>query len=72
LLHQSAHDHQFDRHDVYFGDDVDRRRGGCSAFRVNGIAAWRAAVTIPMLLGLYGFGFMFAAIVMVMRDSQTP
>ena len=27
--------------------------------------------TIPMLLGLYGFGFAFAAIVLIMRDANT-
>lgn len=28
-------------------------------------------IAIPMLLGLYGFGFMFAAVVMVMREANT-
>jgi len=29
------------------------------------------AVSIPMLLGLYGFGFAFAALVLVLRDANT-
>lgn len=28
-------------------------------------------IAIPMLLGLYGFGFMFAAVVMLMREANT-
>jgi ABC-2 type transport system permease protein len=40
-------------------------------FQVNSSTLAAIAVTIPMLLGLYGFGFMFAAIVMVMREANT-
>ncbi|CAG0933047.1 Daunorubicin/doxorubicin resistance ABC transporter permease protein DrrB [Thermoflexales bacterium] len=40
-------------------------------FQANGNTLAAIAVTIPMLLGLYGFGFMFAAIVMVMREANT-
>jgi ABC-2 type transport system permease protein len=33
---------------------------------------WAAMLTVlPMLLGLYGFGFAFAALVLVMRDANT-
>ncbi|HSD82343.1 MAG TPA: ABC transporter permease [Anaerolineae bacterium] len=40
-------------------------------FQVNGNTLAAIAVTFPMLLGLYGFGFMFAAVVMVMREANT-
>lgn len=40
-------------------------------FQANGNTLAAIAVTIPMLLGLYGFGFMFAAVVMVMREANT-
>ncbi len=40
-------------------------------FQVNDRGLAALLVTIPMLLGLYGFGFMFAAIVMVMREANT-
>jgi ABC-2 type transport system permease protein len=33
---------------------------------------WQAVLTaLPMLLGLYGFGFAFAALVLIMRDANT-
>ena len=40
-------------------------------FQVNDRGLAALVVAIPMLLGLYGFGFMFAAIVMVMREANT-
>jgi ABC-2 type transport system permease protein len=40
-------------------------------FQVNDRGLTALLVTIPMLLGLYGFGFMFSAIVMVMREANT-
>lgn len=40
-------------------------------FQVNGNTLAAVAIAIPMLLGLYGFGFMFAAIVLVMREANT-
>ncbi len=40
-------------------------------FQINGNTLAAIAVAIPMLLGLYGFGFMFAAVVMVMREANT-
>ena len=40
-------------------------------FQVNGNTLTAVLIAIPMLLGLYGFGFMFAAIVMVMREANT-
>ncbi len=40
-------------------------------FQVNDRGLAALLVTIPMLLGLYGFGFMFAAVVMVMREANT-
>jgi ABC-2 type transport system permease protein len=35
------------------------------------ILVGRTLASIPMLLGLYGFGFAFAAIVLVMREANT-
>ncbi len=40
-------------------------------FQTTGATLAAIVITIPMLLGLYGFGFMFAAIVMVMREANT-
>jgi ABC-2 type transport system permease protein len=40
-------------------------------FQVGGNTMAAIAIAIPMLLGLYGFGFMFAAVVMVMREANT-
>ncbi len=40
-------------------------------FQTTGNTLAAIAVAIPMLLGLYGFGFMFAAVVMVMREANT-
>ncbi len=40
-------------------------------FRITG-NLWQAlGVTLPMLLALYGFGFGFAAVVLLMRDANT-
>jgi ABC-2 type transport system permease protein len=40
-------------------------------FQTTGATLAAVVIAIPMLLGLYGFGFMFAAIVMVMREANT-
>jgi ABC-2 type transport system permease protein len=40
-------------------------------FQSTGSTLTAIVIAIPMLLGLYGFGFMFAAIVMVMREANT-
>lgn len=40
-------------------------------FQAAGSTLAAIAVALPMLLGLYGFGFMFAAVVMVMREANT-
>jgi ABC-2 type transport system permease protein len=40
-------------------------------FRPTGNTVAAFLTTIPMLLGLYGFGFAFAAIVLIMRDANT-
>ncbi len=40
-------------------------------FQINDRGLAALLVTIPMLLGLYGFGFMFAAVVLVMREANT-
>jgi ABC-2 type transport system permease protein len=40
-------------------------------FQATGSTLAAIAIAIPMLLGLYGFGFMFAAVVMVMREANT-
>jgi ABC-2 type transport system permease protein len=40
-------------------------------FQASGSTLAAIVIAIPMLLGLYGFGFMFAAIVMVMREANT-
>ncbi len=40
-------------------------------FQTSGSTLAAIAVAIPMLLGLYGFGFLFAAVVMVMREANT-
>ena len=40
-------------------------------FQTSGSTLAAIAIAIPMLLGLYGFGFMFAAVVMVMREANT-
>ncbi len=40
-------------------------------FQASGSTLAAIVITIPMLLGLYGFGFMFAAVVMVMREANT-
>jgi ABC-2 type transport system permease protein len=41
------------------------------SFQASGSMLAAIVVAIPMLLGLYGFGFMFAAVVMVMREANT-
>src|SRR5512139_1159526 len=40
-------------------------------FQATGSTLAAIAIAIPMLLGLYGFGFMFAAIVLVVREANT-
>jgi ABC-2 type transport system permease protein len=40
-------------------------------FQTTGATLAAIAIAIPMLLGLYGFGFMFAAVVMLMREANT-
>jgi ABC-2 type transport system permease protein len=40
-------------------------------FQTSGATLAAVVIAIPMLLGLYGFGFMFAAVVMVMREANT-
>ncbi|HEY3313246.1 MAG TPA: ABC transporter permease [Anaerolineales bacterium] len=40
-------------------------------FRVNGDVLRALVPVIPMLIGLYGFGFAFAALVLVMREANT-
>jgi ABC-2 type transport system permease protein len=40
-------------------------------FRVSGNLLAAAAVLVPMLVALYGFGFAFAALVLVMREANT-
>lgn len=40
-------------------------------FQVSGNALAAALILIPMLVALYGFGFAFAAIVLLMRDANT-
>jgi ABC-2 type transport system permease protein len=40
-------------------------------FQPTGDVLAAALTTVPMLLGLYGFGFAFAALVMVLRDANT-
>jgi len=40
-------------------------------FQTTGDTLAAVAIALPMLLGLYGFGFMFAAVVMVMREANT-
>ncbi len=40
-------------------------------FQTTGNTLAAIAIALPMLLGLYGFGFMFAAVVMVMREANT-
>ena len=40
-------------------------------FQTGGSTLAALVIAIPMLLGLYGFGFMFAAVVMVMREANT-
>jgi ABC-2 type transport system permease protein len=40
-------------------------------YQAGGSTLTAIAIAIPMLLGLYGFGFMFAAVVMVMREANT-
>lgn len=40
-------------------------------FRVNGDVLNSFIPVIPMLVGLYGFGFAFAALVLVMREANT-
>lgn len=40
-------------------------------FQVSGNALVAALILIPMLVALYGFGFAFAAIVLLMRDANT-
>lgn len=40
-------------------------------FRPTGNTLAAVLTAIPMLIGLYGFGFAFAAIVLVMRDANT-
>ena len=45
--------------------------GALFGFRPTGNAFAAFLVAIPMLLGLYGFGFAFAAIVLLMREANT-
>lgn len=40
-------------------------------FQVTGSTLAAIAIAIPLLMGLYGFGFLFAAIVLVMREANT-
>ena len=40
-------------------------------FRPTGNALAAFLTTLPMLIGLYGFGFAFAAIVMILREANT-
>jgi ABC-2 type transport system permease protein len=40
-------------------------------FQTSGATLAAVVIAIPMLLGLYGFGFMFAAVVMLMREANT-
>ena len=40
-------------------------------FQTTGNTLAAMVIAVPMLLGLYGFGFMFAAVVMVMREANT-
>ena len=40
-------------------------------FQTGGSTLAALVIAIPMLLGLYGFGFMFAGVVMVMREANT-
>ena len=40
-------------------------------FQTTGNTLTAIVIALPMLLGLYGFGFMFAAVVMVMREANT-
>jgi ABC-2 type transport system permease protein len=40
-------------------------------FQTGGNTLAALVIAIPMLLGLYGFGFMFAAVVLVMREANT-
>lgn len=40
-------------------------------FQVTGNTLTALAVVVPMLLGLYSFGFLFAAVVLVMREANT-
>lgn len=40
-------------------------------FRINGNVAPALLTVLPMLIALYGFGFAFAAIVLLMRDANT-
>ena len=45
--------------------------GALFGFRPTGNTLAAFLVAIPMLLGLYGFGFAFAAIVLLMREANT-
>jgi ABC-2 type transport system permease protein len=40
-------------------------------FRPNGNALAAFLTVLPMLIGLYGFGFAFAAVVLIMREANT-
>ena len=40
-------------------------------FRPTGNAVAAVLVAVPMLLGLYGFGFFFAALVLILREANT-
>lgn len=40
-------------------------------FQITGGVAVSLLAVLPMLLGLYGFGFAFAAVVLIMRDANT-
>ncbi len=40
-------------------------------FQTTGETLAAIVIALPMLLGLYGFGFMFAAVVMLMREANT-
>ncbi len=40
-------------------------------FKINGHLGASLLIAVPMLLGLYGFGFAFAALVLVLREANT-
>lgn len=45
--------------------------GALFGFRINANLGEAILIALPMLLGLYGFGFAFAALVLVLRDANT-